>query len=143
MKSVEISSDKPITAAPAPNDFVRVFMRDGRVIEVWLSAVEADALVSGEQRLPIVVNKLDAVSHDFAASDTPVRCAAVKSFISHVQTATTARLSASNASYLVPRTQAIESAVGCPLAITGMAVRRMSANTFERARRYRPRFSCG
>jgi hypothetical protein len=53
MKPVDLPADKPISAVLQPNDFVRIWMRDGRVIEARLTAVEPDALVSGQQRLQI------------------------------------------------------------------------------------------
>jgi hypothetical protein len=53
MKPVDLATDQPITAILAPKDFIRVWTKDGRIIEMRLSAVETDALVSGEQRLPI------------------------------------------------------------------------------------------
>jgi len=37
----------------APGDHVRVWVRDGRKLDLQLTAVEPDALVSGEQRIPL------------------------------------------------------------------------------------------
>ena len=53
MKPVDLAADKPVTALLEPNDTVQVWMRDGRVLELQLTAVEADALVSGQQRVPL------------------------------------------------------------------------------------------
>jgi hypothetical protein len=53
MRPVDLATGQPLIAKVQPNDFVRVWMRDGRTLDLTLSAVEADALVSGEQRLPL------------------------------------------------------------------------------------------
>ena len=52
MRPVDLNTSKPLATLVAPKDFVRVWMRDGRVIEMQVSEVEADALVGKEQRLP-------------------------------------------------------------------------------------------
>ncbi len=53
MQPVDVSGQVPLTPRLAPNDSVRVWMRDGRVLDLKLTAVEADAIVCGEQRLPL------------------------------------------------------------------------------------------
>jgi hypothetical protein len=53
MRPVNLAGDQPIIAKLAPNDFVRVWMHDGRTLDLQVSAVEADALISGEQRIPL------------------------------------------------------------------------------------------
>ena len=53
MRPVEVAGPEPLGARVAPNDFVRVWMRDGRTLDLRLTAVEADALVAGEQRIPL------------------------------------------------------------------------------------------
>jgi hypothetical protein len=53
MRPVDLTTSEPLITKVEPNDLVRVWMRDGRTLDLKLSAVEADALVSGEQRLPL------------------------------------------------------------------------------------------
>jgi hypothetical protein len=53
MRPVDLAGAEPLIAKVGPNDFVRVWTRDGRTLDLQLTAVEADALVSGEQRLPL------------------------------------------------------------------------------------------
>jgi len=53
MRPVDLAGKEPLIAKVGPNDFVRVWMRDGRTLDLQLTAVEPDALVSGAQRLPL------------------------------------------------------------------------------------------
>jgi hypothetical protein len=53
MRPVDLSGSEALIAKVAPNDFVRVWLRDGRTIDLHLTAVETDTLVSGEQRIPL------------------------------------------------------------------------------------------
>jgi hypothetical protein len=53
LRPVNPTNDKSIVGSLAPNDSVRVWMRDGRVIDLRLTAVEPDALIGEKQRLPI------------------------------------------------------------------------------------------
>lgn len=53
MRPVDLSSGQPLIARLAPNDHVRLWTRDGRILDLQVTAVEADALVSGEQRIPL------------------------------------------------------------------------------------------
>ena len=53
MQPVDLSGQEPLIARVAPHDHVRVWMRDGRTLDLQLTAVEPDALVSGERRLPL------------------------------------------------------------------------------------------
>jgi len=52
MNPVDFAQSDPAVARLAPNDHLRVWMRDGRTLDVVLTAVEPDALVSEGQRLP-------------------------------------------------------------------------------------------
>jgi hypothetical protein len=53
MRPVDLGSSERFSERVKPKDFVRVWMRDGRTLDLQLTAVEADALVSGEQRIPL------------------------------------------------------------------------------------------
>lgn len=53
MRPVDLSAKEPLIARVGPSDHVRVWMRDGRTLDLQLTAVEPDALVSGDQRLPV------------------------------------------------------------------------------------------
>ena len=53
MNPVDLATDQSMASVLQPNDFVRVWMRDGRVLELKLTAIEPDALVGAEQRLPL------------------------------------------------------------------------------------------
>jgi hypothetical protein len=53
MRPVELSPGEGLTGKVAPNDIVRVWTRDGRTLDLHVTAVEPDALVGKEQRVPI------------------------------------------------------------------------------------------
>jgi len=52
MNPVDFAQSDPGVARLAPKDHLRVWMRDGRTLDVILTAVEPDALVGEGQRLP-------------------------------------------------------------------------------------------
>lgn len=52
MNPVPLISGEPPGARFSPNDSVRVWTHDGRTQDLVLTAVDADALVSGKQRVP-------------------------------------------------------------------------------------------
>ena len=53
MRPVALSSGPPLSAKVAPGDRARVWLHDGRRLDLRVTAVEADALVSGEQHIPL------------------------------------------------------------------------------------------
>jgi len=53
MRPVDLSGNEPLIAKVRTGDHVRIWMRDGRKLDLQLTAVEPDALVSGEQRVPL------------------------------------------------------------------------------------------
>lgn len=53
MRPVTLANNESLTAKFAPKDRVLVWMHDGRSFDLILTAVEADALVSKEQRIPL------------------------------------------------------------------------------------------
>ena len=53
MRPVALRGGQPLSANVAPGDRARVWLHDGRRLELRVTAVETDALVSGEQRIPL------------------------------------------------------------------------------------------
>ncbi len=53
MRPVPLSGGQSLSANVVPEDRVRVRMRDGRTLDLRVTAVETDTLVSGEQRIPL------------------------------------------------------------------------------------------
>jgi len=53
MRPVALRGGQPLSANVAPGDRARVWLQDGRRPELRVTAVETDALVSGEQRIPL------------------------------------------------------------------------------------------
>jgi hypothetical protein len=53
MRPVDLAGSRPLVAQVKPDEVVRVWLRDGRTLELRVSAVEPDALVGGAQRIPL------------------------------------------------------------------------------------------
>jgi len=53
MRPVNLTGEQPLVSKVAPGDYVRIWMRDGSRLELQIAAIEPDALVSREQRIPI------------------------------------------------------------------------------------------
>ncbi len=53
MRPVDLTGERPLVSKVAPGDQVRIWMRDGSRLELQVTEVEADALVSREQRIPL------------------------------------------------------------------------------------------
>ena len=52
-RPVEFQSHEALIGKLARNDDVRIWLRDGRVLDLKIAAIEADALRSAEQRIPL------------------------------------------------------------------------------------------
>jgi hypothetical protein len=53
MRPVALAGGQPLSANVAPDDRARIWLHDGRRLDRRVTAVETDALVSGEQRIPL------------------------------------------------------------------------------------------
>ena len=59
MRPIDLGG-RPVTAVLAPGELVRVWMRDGKSIEMTLTAVEPDALLGRDVRLPLKeINRIE------------------------------------------------------------------------------------